>query len=264
LSQSLQKRDQDIVNAMTLVGVAKRRFQQLRSDGWEDFLEKVKSFCIKYSIDIPAMDSKYEPHGRSHRFYPVQTIDDHYRREVFIGIIDRIHQELENRFDEVSRELLICMSALSPSNSFASFDAQKILKLATFYPKDISSSELRTLEIQLGTYIEDVKMDVRFEGLNTLGELSNKLVDTKKHEYYGLVYLVLKLALILPVATASVERVFSALCLVKNKVRNSMSDRLLNDCLVTFIERDIFSTVSEDDIVHAFMAMRKRKVGALN
>jgi hypothetical protein len=84
------------------------------------------------------------------------------------------------------------------------------------------------------------------------------------HGYYGLVYLVLKLVLILPVATASVERVFSALCLVKNKVRNSMSDRLRNDCLVTFIERDIFSYVSEDDIIHAFMAMRKRKTRALN
>ena len=35
------------------------------------------------------------------------------------------------------------------------------------------------------------------------------------HEFYGLVYLVLKLALILLMATASVERVFSALCLVK-------------------------------------------------
>jgi hypothetical protein len=156
------------------------------------------------------------------------------------------------------------MSALNPFNSFASFDAQKILKLATFYPKDFSSSDLRTLEIQLGTYIEDVRMDDRFEGLNSLGELSTKLVSTNKYEFYGLVYLVLKLALILPVAIASVERVFSALCLVKNKVRNSMSDRLLNDCLVTFIELDIFSTVSKDDIVHAFVAMRKHKVKALN
>jgi hypothetical protein len=107
-------------------------------------------------------------------------------------------------------------------------------------------------------------MDDRFEGLNSLGELSTKLVSTNKYEFYGLVYLVLKLVLILPAAIASVERVFSALCLVKNKVRNSMSDRLLNDCLVTFIECDIFSTISKDDIVHAFMAMRKRKVKALN
>ena len=112
---------------------------------------------------------------------------------MYIGIIDTIHQGLENRFDEVSRELLICMAALNPSNSFASFDAKKILKLATYYPNDFSSSDLRTLKIQLGTYIEDVKMDNRFQGLTTLGELSNKPVGTNKHEYYGLVYLVLKL-----------------------------------------------------------------------
>jgi len=101
-----------------------------------------------------------------------------------------------------------------------------------------------------------MKMDNRFQGLTTLCELSTKLVGTNKHEYYSLVYLVLKLALILPVAITIVERVFSALCLVKNKVRNSISDRLLNNCLVTFIECDIYSSVSEDDIIHAFMAMK--------
>jgi hypothetical protein len=51
--------------------------------------------------------------------------------------------------------------------------------------------------------------------------------------------------------------------LVKNHLRNRMSDQLLNDCLVTFIERDIFSNVSEDDIVNLFMSMKKRKFKAI-
>ena len=38
-----------------------------------------------------------------------------------------------------------------------------------------------------------------------------------------------------------------------------MSNKLLNDCLVTFIERDIFSNVNEDAIIYTFMNMRKRK-----
>jgi hypothetical protein len=37
----------------------------------------------------------------------------------------------------------------------------------------------------------------------------------------------------------------------------------LNDCLVTFIEHAIFSNVSEDDIIHLFMAIKKRKSKAL-
>jgi hypothetical protein len=183
---------------------------------------------------------------------------------VYIGVIDRVHQELENRFDEVSMDLLLCMSALNPSNSFASFDAQKVLRLATFYPKDFSSSEIMELELQLDNYIDDVREDDRFQGLNTLGELSVKMVDTTKHDLYAKVFLIIKLVLILPVATTSVERAFPGLNFVKNKNRNRMSDELLNNCLVTFIERDIFSNVSDDTIIHTFMNMRKRKAKALD
>jgi hypothetical protein len=119
------------------------------------------------------------------------------------------------------------------------------------------------LELQLDTYIDYMREDDRFKCLNNMGELSIKLVETKKHDLYDLVYLLLKLVLILPVATVSVERVFSTINLVKTKVRNNMSDKLLNNCLVTFIERDIFSNVSEEDIIHSFMTMKKRKAKAL-
>jgi hypothetical protein len=57
---------------------------------------------------------------------------------------------------------------------------------------------------------------------------------------YPYVYKLLKLVLVLPLATASVERVFSVMNYVKDKLRNRMRDQLLNDCLVIFIEREFF------------------------
>lgn len=36
---------------------------------------------------------------------------------------------------------------------------------------------------------------------------------------------------------------------VKNKLRKSIGDQLLNDCLVTYIEKDVFSKVSDEVIV---------------
>ena len=59
-----------------------------------------------------------------------------------------------------------------------------------------------------------------------------------------MVYLLVKLSLILLVATASVERVFSALKIIKTSLRNSMGDQLLNDCLVPYIEKDVFVKVN--------------------
>jgi hypothetical protein len=76
---------------------------------------------------------------------------------------------------------------------------------------------------------------------------------------YDMVYELLKLILLLSVATTGVERVFSAMVLVKTKLRNKMGDSLLDDCLVTFIERDIFFEVNEDDIIKTFMSLQKRR-----
>jgi hypothetical protein len=73
-----------------------------------------------------------------------------------------------------------------------------------------------------------------------------------------MVYELLKLVLLLPIATASVERVFSAMVFVKIKLRNKMRDSLLDDRLVTFIER--FFEVDEDDIINTFMFLRKRQI----
>jgi hypothetical protein len=95
-----------------------------------------------------------------------------------------------------------------------------------------------------------LRRDVIFQGINNI-------VDLSRHNIYDLVYLLLKLVLILPVAMASVERVFSSMNFVKNRLRNRMNDGLLDDCLVTFIERDVFLNVKEEDIINSFMAIRQ-------
>ena len=78
-----------------------------------------------------------------------------------------------------------------------------------------------------------------------------KLVEIKRDVAYHFVFLLIKLILILSVATASVERVF--------KLRTRISDQPLNDCLVTFIEKEFFLQVSDDDIAHRFEKMKARR-----
>ena len=72
-----------------------------------------------------------------------------------------------------------------------------------------------------------------------------------------MVYNLLKLVLLLPVAMARVERVFSAMTFVKTNMRNKMGDSLLDDFLPTSIKRDIFFQVNEDDIINTFTNFRK-------
>jgi hAT family C-terminal dimerisation region len=72
-------------------------------------------------------------------------------------------------------------------------------------------------------------------------------------------YLLLKLALFLPVATTTVERAFSAMNIIKIKLRNRMCDSLMNDCLVTYIEKDIFDTISNEEIMQNNQKMKTRR-----
>jgi hypothetical protein len=44
-----------------------------------------------------------------------------------------------SRFDEVNMELLTCMAALNPADSFVSFDAKKLHRLAEFYLNDFQA-----------------------------------------------------------------------------------------------------------------------------
>ena len=134
---------------MALVSLVKSRMQHMRSHGWDAFLAKVTLFCNKYGIEVPLWGDTYVPHGRPRRYYEVQTNDDRYRREVYLGIIDQIIQEIDNQFHEVNMELLLCMSSLIPLNSFASYDSLKVTRLVEFHPINISSTDLVRLEFNL-------------------------------------------------------------------------------------------------------------------
>ncbi|XP_031250060.1 zinc finger MYM-type protein 1-like [Pistacia vera] len=59
LSQALQRKDQDIINAMSLVHLSKRRLSLIRNNGWDNLLDEVSHFCIAHDIDIPNMQETF-------------------------------------------------------------------------------------------------------------------------------------------------------------------------------------------------------------
>ena len=98
-----------------------------------------------------------------------------------------------------------------------------------------------------------------FLELQGVSELAEKLVNTRKHETYPLVYLLVKLALILLVATTTVERSFSAMKYIKNELRNRMGNRWMNDCLMVYIEKDVVCSIDNETIMQRFQNMKTRK-----
>jgi hypothetical protein len=218
-------------------------------------------FCAKKNIVVPNMDDMYQP--RSRRKAQSMTNLHHYRVELYYTIIDMQLQELNSRFTEANFELLLCVAYLSLDDLFDSFNKDNILLLAQFYPNDFSAVQLMTLDNQLETYIIDMRSSKEFATLEGIGQLAEKMVEMKKDITYPLVYSLVTLSLILLVETSTVERAFSAMNIVKNRLRNRMGDQWMNDCLVTYIEKDIFKTISNEKIMQRFQEMKTRR-GQLN
>ncbi|CAN6555787.1 unnamed protein product [Malus baccata var. baccata] len=116
------------------------------------------------------------------------------------------------------KQSIAVIEALNSADSFSTFDSQKLVRLAQFYPKDFSMNELVILKIQLETQ-----------------------------------------ALTLPIATATVERAFSAMKILKNRLRNRMGDQWMNDNMVIFIEREIFDGIGNDVVMQRFQNMKTHR-----
>ena len=69
---------------------------------------------------------------------------------------------------------------------------------------------------------------------------------------YHLVYLLVKLALTLSVTIASMERAFLVMKYIKTALRNMIGDEQLNDCLMPYIEKDVFDSIDNKAIMMKF------------
>ncbi|TYI77909.1 hypothetical protein E1A91_D06G174300v1 [Gossypium mustelinum] len=184
LCQALQRRSQDILNAMSLVLTTKYLIQKLRNDGWNELLKNVISFCETWELDFPDMNAQYIV-GRSRNKKEDVTVEHHYQVDIFFATIDTQLQELKSRFNE------------------------------NFYLEDFSQQEKERLPYELKHYELDVCKHPYLRKILILSKLCRSLVESGKSVMYPLIDRLIHLILTLPVSTASLEHTFSAMKIVK-------------------------------------------------
>ncbi|XP_059650673.1 uncharacterized protein LOC132296491 [Cornus florida] len=220
--QALQCKSQDILNALKLVSSTKNLLQIFREDYWDIFLANVVSFCNRYNIDIPDLSSRYvEGMGRHCQQQDHITVEHHYHFDIFNSAIDLQLMELEHRFNNEVVELLTLSSSLDPSDSFKYFNVEKIcnlLSLGLHWPRFVS----------------------------------------KKFDYYPLVDRLIRLVLILPVSTATTERVFSSIKRVETAMRSRIVDEFLVNCMTINLERELVWKIDLEPVIDEFKCLKTR------
>ena len=96
LFQTLQYKSLDISNAQNLVSATKTLIQNLRVDGWDNFLEDVIRFPKIFGIDILDLSARFAK-GRDRKKRDHVKVEHHYHFDIFNATIDVQLQEIDNR-----------------------------------------------------------------------------------------------------------------------------------------------------------------------
>jgi len=140
------------------------------------------------------------------------------------------------------------------------FDVEKIARPTEIYDQKISIVDRSNIRDELETFILHVRKVDDFGACHDFASLAIKLVQSKAHLGFPLVYHIIELALLLLVATASVERAFSAMNIIKTDLRNKMNDEWLKDLTLCYIEKEIFRELDPEKIKMTFQSMKDRKM----
>ena len=101
--------------------------------------------------------------------------------------------------------------------------------------------------------------DTDFIKLKGIAELATLMVTRKKHISFPLIYKLLTLSLVLLLATATIERYFSVMKLIKINLRNRLGEKYMNDALICNIEKELFAKVTNEDVMKRFQGSKHRR-----
>ena len=101
---------------------------------------------------------------------------------------------------------------------------------------------------------------LKLQRLSSIAELCRGLTETRKSDTYYLIDRLIRLVLTLPVSTATTERAFSAMKIVKTRRRNKMEDGFLVNNLLVYIEREIFKSFNSYLILDYFVSLKSSRM----
>ena len=99
----------------------------------------------------------------------------------------------------------------------------------------------------------------KLKNMSSITDLYQGLVETEKSIIYPLVDRLIRLILTLSVSTTTTERAFSAMKIVKTRLRNRMEDDFLANYLIVYIEKEIAERFTSDMIIDDFYSMKERR-----
>ena len=251
LSQLLQRRGQDLGNAAARVAATISQLESLRSDdsNWAAIYSDAEKFAKDHNVAVPDRTAIMKERTRDIRTWlpGSRFIDDHttaidwHRINVFYVITDKVLTELRVRFNNANVNVLSLIRYFLPS-MFSQFDPAMIIAFAQLYwqPMDRTGTSMNQQQL-----LDDLMREVKafgiyiksgvFDGLTSMESVLQAMI--RDHPDLPVMQKLYRIAITLPVSSASAERSFSAMKRLLTRLRSTMGVERLSDLLLIVIER---------------------------
>ncbi|VVA37380.1 PREDICTED: zinc finger, partial [Prunus dulcis] len=98
-----------------------------------------------------------------------------------------------------------------------------------------------------------------FKNLDYIPELLKCLVETGLTHTYHLIDRLIRVVLTLLVSTPTIERAFSSMRLIKNRLQNRIEDKFLADCMILKIEKEFVDSIDNESIISDFNSSKPKR-----
>ncbi|XP_060845163.1 zinc finger MYM-type protein 1-like [Rhopalosiphum padi] len=240
--------------AVNLINSTKESIKQMHNDTfWENINNSAKLIAEKNGIAIENSRRNRRPltlNKNLNDFFVQSTIGHNSKRCIdtdenlqsnnpkylFYTAIDRFVNELSQRFSDCNNAIVLtCSVFLSSSPNYFNHNCSFLNTFLKHYQH---------------FNINSLLLESEFQSAKALIQNSNTNQKTLK---------IITILLTLPVSTASNERFFSSLKLVKTHLRLTMGDERLSDLLVIAVEKETASLINLNQAVDMFGAMKTRR-----
>ena len=228
LNEIMQGRQMVITGALEALSVTKKHIQALRTDDhFSSLLNAVVASAKDMDMEPLVLPRPTRPPARYSGCAPAYqppSVEDKYRQTYF-SVMDTVTTELESRFDTTSTSGLSAYTAMTNTLTTAKVDKEQLEK----YPE----IDCTRLQVQLDMW------HTEFGAQCSVFDIRNKLreMEPETRRLFRQVETLLRLMLVCPVSSCEAERSFSALRLVKSRIRSSMGQVLLNNALMCTVHK---------------------------
>ncbi|KAL6476361.1 hypothetical protein MHYP_G00148600 [Metynnis hypsauchen] len=244
----------DLARAVELVGALTDTFQDYRNEKYfGELWKEVEELAEQCKIGVQI---QYKRHPRiSSRFLHslvMSTVgqrncdDEGFSRALFYQVIDCLITELKRCFSKKSCEIMKGVQSLNPKSA-TFLNEEPLCAFAQTYESDLSDLKH---EVHQTKRLLDRRVKSGLDRPSTLLEFIVFLEPYK--EVFHEIFRLCKIAVVTPVSTASCERSFSALKLIKTHLRTTMADDRLSHLGTLSVESR--RALNIDDYVKHFSA----------